>query len=1302
MTYEGFLRIGGVEVVNTERARGYTLTTDCPERWISHESRCDTLREALGDGMYDYANIQDAPWYDPSLADMSGRFYGVVGLDISGVTDSTRAASRTEGVNNGGVIGRTRKAMRGLRVRATIMGRGRDALDYGSQWLSSVFDGNCSQHGDACSTTDAEFLADCPPERGTVQDFTPWVLDATNNFANPSMEAAGAVVSVRRNLIQDPRMTNPTNWGATNATTAFADGGVTLTVTTSATGNMLTATQTSWGTSLSGVAASSSWKVENTGAVPFTVEPRFYDGTVYTTGAAVNLLPGEMRVVKIENKIVAGAYAQPRLWMVSPAVGAKVRVSEPVLEARLIADTFFTGSLAPKVRRNLARNPRAVASGAAGWLSNQSSTNPVVRGATPPVLHPLGIETAAMQSSTGTNNALVTMYNLDGLGGIGAFAPQRTLGAWVLITEPGYSAYGVSLPANEWVFVRSTTISAYNAFTAFYVNKDSGFASTTVRAYITGAQVEEGPAPVGDFFDGALEAPRGFANSWEGVANQSGSFRTDVDFLVAWEGASDASVSLLQGYTVQGITSAACFSIRSSRWSVEGQYSLRLIPTQAGNTSYAIMTGLSNTPERGTAIITRYQEQVITGSLWTAAFGRIYWNPVPQIFSTAALNQPGATQLSIYATTAPGVASTVILPHGGAAGSGDVWYDMAAIIPGVNYAGSAFSGDSLSDDLERYTWAGAVNASASTREVRQQIERPRTDEEYAAVVDSLRRFVHDIAVTSGPLDVEEFEPSRGFYGKTIEFTITSERAWVYGLTKTLTLAPTLPSVVQDTPYNLIPYPSAELTSEIVNWLGAVSADAGTQLTIPTHISPAGGQTTHPSVLDFGDDPFNGYRYWMAHTPYPGGSDAQEDPNVCASNDGSTWVVPAGLVNPLDDQPGSPGAYNSDTELVVHPDGGLLLMWRTYNPATTGGQEQFWMRRSVDGISWTPKALAHQTADTTRRLMSPTLVWENGGWTMWAVDILPSPNRLVRLRSEGSTITPGGWSAPVTCTVSVPAGRDPWHVQVRRIDGQYIGMLNDANLESSGIAGDLYVITSPDGVIWSRGAAVAIPRAGGTGAGHQNLYRASFVRKSTGQLDVWFAGWNTGPVVWNIFRTTLVATVTGQVTVATNYSTNPSVETNATGWVAGVGGAVTAPMIAGGRVVGELSASGTASYRVVFTASGASAAAGEVTITQIVNASAFPAGSRVSIGLWAAEVLMSGSPVRLPIRLEAVWVDGGSAVLRTDVIGDVPVNGGAAAVTGLTIPAGAAGILVRARAQMSSWNAGTVLRLYADALSVTVP
>lgn len=303
-------------------------------------------------------------------------------------------------------------------------------------------------------------------------------------------------------------------------------------------------------------------------------------------------------------------------------------------------------------------------------------------------------------------------------------------------------------------------------------------------------------------------------------------------------------------------------------------------------------------------------------------------------------------------------------------------------------------------------------------------------------------------------------------------------------------------------------------------LGLTGA-AGTLLNVPTHVSPAGGQTTHPSVVDAGA-PWNGYRYWMAHTPYPAGNDEHEDPNIVASKDGTTWVVPTGLTNPIDDVGGT--TYNSDVDLVLHR-GVLWLIWRTYDPGWPAGtEERMYLSKSTNGVDWSPKVLVHQTSDEIERLMSPSLVFEDGAWSMYAIDILPSPNRLVRKRSSGPNLTaPSDWGAAAICAIApaMPSGREPWHVQVRVIDDTYVALLNDCALNTSGNTGDLYLARSFDGVAFTRASSVAVPRAGGTGVGHAALYRASLVRKTESSLDVWYAGWLTSPsIVWNVFRTTL--------------------------------------------------------------------------------------------------------------------------------------------------------------------------------------
>ena len=112
------------------------------------------------------------------------------------------------------------------------------------------------------------------------------------------------------------------------------------------------------------------------------------------------------------------------------------------------------------------------------------------------------------------------------------------------------------------------------------------------------------------------------------------------------------------------------------------------------------------------------------------------------------------------------------------------------------------------------------------------VPRPKaegeTDDEYAAAIAPLRRFIHDVDATSGPFTVEERESRDGLhFGRLVEFTIEAEDAFIYGTTWQVPLTPTLPTVVQDTPYNLVPVPSAEL--------------AGSSLVVATNYS------TNPSV-----------------------------------------------------------------------------------------------------------------------------------------------------------------------------------------------------------------------------------------------------------------------------------------------------------------------------------------------------------------------------------------------------------------------------------------------------------------------
>lgn len=179
---------------------------------------------------------------------------------------------------------------------------------------------------------------------------------------------------------------------------------------------------------------------------------------------------------------------------------------------------------------------------------------------------------------------------------------------------------------------------------------------------------------------------------------------------------------------------------------------------------------------------------------------------------------------------------------------------------------------------------------------------------------------------------------------------------------------------------------------------------------------------------------------------------------------------------------------------------------------------------------------------------------------------------------------------------------------------------------------------------------------------------------------------------------------GTVVVATNYSTNPSVETNSTGWLRHAGsGAITAAMVtAGARVTGELAAVGTASFCSVFTATGASASSGNWYHNQEV-ALGGPAGARYSVNIWSAASVASGAPVGIAVDVIAYWRSSSEGtVLREDRLGTIDPNGGAVSAKSILPPVGATHVLVRSRITIASWNAGTIVRFYSDALAVTVP
>lgn len=191
------------------------------------------------------------------------------------------------------------------------------------------------------------------------------------------------------------------------------------------------------------------------------------------------------------------------------------------------------------------------------------------------------------------------------------------------------------------------------------------------------------------------------------------------------------------------------------------------------------------------------------------------------------------------------------------------------------------------------------------------------------------------------------------------------------------------------------------------------------------------------------------------------------------------------------------------------------------------------------------------------------------------------------------------------------------------------------------------------------------------------------------------------VVYNLVPVPSAELSSGSVLTATNYSTNPSVETDATGWGVAGDGAILTANIAGARST-ELAASGVASYRGLFTAPGASAVTGNIYLFQTVTLpSTVVAGDRYSVNMWGAANTQAGAPVYGALVVEAVWRTG-TTINRVDAIGTILGGSGVATLNSIAPPVGTDNVFMRVKQTLNSWNAGTIVRVYADALAVTKP
>lgn len=244
------------------------------------------------------------------------------------------------------------------------------------------------------------------------------------------------------------------------------------------------------------------------------------------------------------------------------------------------------------------------------------------------------------------------------------------------------------------------------------------------------------------------------------------------------------------------------------------------------------------------------------------------------------------------------------------------------------------------------------------------------------------------------------------------------------------------------------------------------------------------QNIHPKVLYF-EEGWNGYKFWMAYTPYPDGFTDAENPCMAVSDDGIVWKVPSGLSNPLAFAPVR--GYNSDTHLVYDQAGDRLeCWWREFDETTS--LDAICRRVSTDGVHWEEKEVILPYSKDFPCRLSPAVWIEDDEYKLVYSDC----SKLFLITAKRGEEAQK-WSSPVELPVDWGELR-AWHQDVvtdARGDWQMVvccfdpgGTNNTADLYYVEVKGDLSAATDPVMIV-ARGE-------NEDDFDHRSIYRSSLV------------------------------------------------------------------------------------------------------------------------------------------------------------------------------------------------------------------
>lgn len=289
--------------------------------------------------------------------------------------------------------------------------------------------------------------------------------------------------------------------------------------------------------------------------------------------------------------------------------------------------------------------------------------------------------------------------------------------------------------------------------------------------------------------------------------------------------------------------------------------------------------------------------------------------------------------------------------------------------------------------------------------------------------------------------------------------------------------------------------------------------AVTFLTIPTYDGQ--NQPVHPDVIYFPEG-WNGYKYWMAHTPFTNQDYIVEEIDVVASNDGQIWEIPTGGSLPV--VPDDPDYHHADPDILYNPDTDELWLYFLAGPLPGSNAPNsnvlLKLTKSSDGISWS----SPNTLISAENLTSPALVrLKTDEWYLFYVQASSDSwhDMTTNFVAHRTSSDGKNWGPEQDTGLTFP-GYYPWHMEVKHIPSkseywalvQAVPALSTEPGQPGG--GDVLLFArGKEPASWTNVYTQPVlerMEAPDLVWDHHRLYRSSFIyHPASDLLEVWYSG-----------------------------------------------------------------------------------------------------------------------------------------------------------------------------------------------------